>query len=49
LQVFTRILSQPQDIVAQRLDAIEQELQLLRGDINQVLSLLTLLVDDKLS
>lgn len=34
-----------QDAVTQRLDAIEQELQLLRGDLNQVLNLLTVLID----
>jgi len=34
-----------QDTVSQRLDAIEQELQLLRGDMNQALKLLTLLVE----
>lgn len=34
-----------QDGVTQRLDAIEQELQLLRGDLNHVLNLLMRLVD----
>lgn len=33
-----------QDIVAQRLDAIEQDLQILRGDMNQVLHSLALLI-----
>ncbi|PZV03639.1 MAG: hypothetical protein DCF22_26045 [Leptolyngbya sp.] len=36
-----------QDSVVQRLAAIEQELLLLRGDMNQVLNLLTLLVEQR--
>ncbi len=35
------------DSVVQRLAAIEQEIQLLRGDMNQVLNLLTLLVEQR--
>lgn len=34
-----------QDTVAQRLDTIEQELQLLRGDMNQVLNSLATLIE----
>ena len=37
--------SPSQNAVTQRLEAIEQELQLLRGDLNHVLNLLTRLVD----
>ena len=36
-----------QDSVVERLAAIEQELLLLRGDMNQVLNLLTLLVEQR--
>lgn len=36
-----------QEIVAQRLEAVEQELQLLRADMNQVLNLLTVLIENQ--
>lgn len=35
-----------QDPVVQRLEAIEQEVQAIRGDVNQILSLLTLALKD---
>lgn len=37
--------SKPQDAVTLRLEAIEHELQTMRGDINQVLHLLSLIVE----
>lgn len=37
--------SQPQDSSTQRLDAIEREIQAMRGDINQVMNLLSLIAE----
>lgn len=37
--------SQPQDFVLQKLEVLEQEVRIMRGDINQVLNLLNLILE----